>query len=119
MSDVPLAADFYVVHPLRPSHSAQAAVTAGMAAEARAADKVATYSVKCRERSWDYWAVVAETTGSWSQAGQRFMRRLARARSLRSGEPFHEALTAVWFEASRAVARAVAHQLVRARQLLR
>ena len=118
LSDFPLAADFSVVHPLHPSASAQAAVTAGAAAEARAADKVASYGEKCKERAWDYWAIVAETTGAWSQAGQRFFRRLARARALRSGEPLSEALSAVWMEASRAVARGVARQRVRARQQL-
>lgn len=118
-SDSPLAADFSVVHPLHPSASAQAVVTAGKAAEARAADKVSVYGAKCKERSWDFWAVVAETTGAWSQSGQRFFRRLARARALRSGEPLVEALTSVWLEASRAVARGVGRQLVRARQTVR
>ena len=74
LSDVPLAADFSVVHPLHPSASAPAVVTAGELAEARALDKVNTYGAKCRERSWDFWAVVAETTGAWNQAGQRFFR---------------------------------------------
>ena len=41
---------------------------------------------------------------------------LPQARTLRFGEPFAEALNAVWLEASRAVARGVAQQLVRARQ---
>ena len=40
LSDCPLAADFSVVHPLRPSASAQAAVTAGAAAEAHVVEKV-------------------------------------------------------------------------------
>ena len=118
-SECPLAADFSVVHPLHPSASAQAAVTAGKAAEARASDKVAMYGAKCKERSWDFWAVVAETTGAWSQSGQRFFKRLARARALRSGEPLVEALAAVWIEVSRALARGVARQLVRARQTVR
>ena len=119
LSDCPLAADFSVVHPLRPSASAQAAVTAGAAAEAHVVEKVAMYGAKCRDRSWDYWAVVAETTGAWSQAGQRFFRRLARARALRSGEPLSEASNSVWLEVSRALVRGVARQLVRARQLQR
>ena len=112
----PLAVDFSVVHPLHPSASAQAAVTAGAAAEARAAAKVATYGAKCQDRSWDFCAVVAETTGGWNQAGQRFFKRLARSRAMRSGEPVPEALGTVWLEATRAVARGVARQLVRARQ---
>ena len=95
LSDSPMAADFSVVHPLHPSASAQAAVVAGKAAEARAADKVATYGTKCKERAWDFWAVVAEKTGAWSQSGQRLFRKLTRARALRSGEPLTEVMTAV------------------------
>ena len=94
-------------------------MTAGSVAEARAADKVEKYSAQCRDRSWDYWAVVPETTGAWSQGAQRFMRRLARARALRSGEAVPDALEAVWVEVSRALALAVARQLVRARQPVR
>ena len=119
MSDVPTAVDVSVVHPLQPSHHAQAAITTGAAAEARADGKVGMYAEKCRLRSWEYWAVVAETTGAWNQAGQRFMRRLARARALRLGELLTDALTAVWISVCRALAHAVARQLVRARQPIR
>ncbi len=116
LSDAPVAADVSVVHPLHPSHSAQAAMISGAAAEARAAGKVAMYGEKCRERSWEYWAVVAETTGAWNRAGQRFVGRLARARALRTGENLGEVSAALWLAVSRALARAVARQLVRARQ---
>ena len=115
-TDTPTAVDVFVVHPLHPSHCAQAAMTAGAAAEARAVDKVATYSEECRTRSWDFWAVGAETTGAWNQAGQLFVRRLARARALRTGEAYKAAAENTWMSLSRALARAVARQLVRARQ---
>ena len=105
-----------VVHPLHPSLSAHAAVTAGAAAEARSAEKLATYGEKCKERSWSYWAVVAETTGAWSQAAQKFAGRLARARALRTGEPLKEESASIWTALTRALAKGVARQLVRAGQ---
>ena len=117
MNECSLAADFSVVHPLHPSASAQAAVTAGKAAEARASDKVAMYGAKCKERSWDFWAGSRDYGGMesvWSAVFQT-----TRARALRSGEPLVEALAAVWIEVSRALARGVARQLVRARQTVR
>ena len=49
-SDVPTAVDVSVVHPLHPSRPAQAAVTAGAAAEVRAEEKVTLYGEQCRER---------------------------------------------------------------------
>ena len=115
-SDEATAVDVSVVHPLHPSHNAHAAVTAGTAAEARAAEKVAVYAEKCKERSWTYWALVAETTGAWNLAGQRFLGRLARARSLRTGEALSDASKAVWAAVTVALAKAVARQLVRAGQ---
>ena len=115
-NDAPTAVDVAVVHPLHPSHPAQAAMTTGAAAEARAAAKVAKYSESCRQRAWDYRAVVAETTGAWNQAGQRLVRRLAREHALRSGVDPAEAAAGTWCALSRALARAVGRQLVRARQ---
>ena len=115
-ADEATAVDVSVVHPLHPSHNAHAAVTAGAAAEARAADKVSLYGDKCKTRSWSYWAVVAETTGAWNQAGQRFLGRLVRARALRTGEPLAYASMAVWANVTVALAKAVTRQLVRAVQ---
>ena len=115
-ADEATAVDVSVVPPLHPSLSAHAAVTAGAAAEARSKEKVATYGDKCRERSWVYWTVVAETTGAWNQAGQRFLGRLARVRALRTGEALSESSKAVWGAVTTALAKAVARQLVRAGQ---
>jgi hypothetical protein len=112
--DSPTAVDVSVVHPLLPSTS-QATVTAGMSAEARAEAKVKSYGEVCRLRSWAYVAVVAETTGSWNQAAQRFIRRISRAHALRSGVDQKTTSAVLWLVLSRAVARAVARQLVRAR----
>ena len=78
---------------------------------------MSTYSEECRVRPWDFWAVGAETTGAWNQAGQRFVRRLCRARALRTGESYKDAAEVIWMSLSRALARAVARQLVRARQV--
>jgi hypothetical protein len=116
-SDVPTAVDVSVVHPLHPSRPAHAAVTAGTAAELRAEEKVKLYGEKCKERRWDLWAVVAETTGAWCQSGQRFIRRLARKRALKTGEGFREVAAEAWTVVAHALARAVARQLVRARQV--
>ena len=116
-SDVPAAVDVSVVHPLHPSRSAQAAVTAGESAELRAQEKVSFYGEHCRERRWDLWAVVAETTGAWCQSGQRFVRQLARKRALKTGEAFHEVAVDTWAVVAQALARAVARQLARARQV--
>ena len=115
-ADEATAVDVSVVHPLHPSHCAHAAVIAGTAAEARSKEKVAVYGEKCSERSWVYWAVVAETTGAWSQAGQKFFGRLARTRALRTGESLSEASSSVWAAVTGALAKAVARQLVRAGQ---
>ena len=49
---------------------------------ARAGEKVALYDGQCKERIWDLWAVVAETTWAWCQSVQRFVRQLARKRAL-------------------------------------
>ena len=116
-SDIPTAVDVSVVHPLHPSRSTQAAVTTGAAAEARAEEKVKFYGERCAERHWDLWAVVAETTGSWCHSGQRLVRQLARKRALRTGEALHDVAVDTWAAAAHALARAVARQLVRARQL--
>ena len=48
-TDVPTAVDVSVVHPLHPSRSAQAAVTAGAAAEARAEEKLRKCGKQCTE----------------------------------------------------------------------
>jgi hypothetical protein len=117
LSDVPSAVDVSVVHPLHPSRSTQAAVTTGAAAEARAEEKVALNGGLCEERHWDLWAVVAETTGAWCQSGQRFVRLLARKRALRTGETYRDVLGDTWVAVAHALARAVARQLVRARQV--
>ena len=93
-------------------------MTAGAAAEARAEEKVKLYGEQCGERHWDLWAVVAETTGSWCQSGQRFVRQLARKRALRTGEAVREVTADAWLAVSRALARAVARQLVRAKQVV-
>ena len=114
-SDAPTAVDVSVVHPLHPSRSAQAAVTAGAAAEARAEEKVKLYGEQCRERHWDLWAVVSETTGAWCQSGQTFVRRLARKRT-RTGVSFKEVAADCWVAVAHALARAVARQLVWAAQ---
>ena len=116
-SDVPSAVDVSVVHPLHPSRMSQAAVTTGAAAEARAVEKVALYGDQCKERSWDLWAVVAETTGAWCGSAQRFVRQLARKRALRTGEVYREVVADSWTAVAHALARAVARQLVRARQV--
>ena len=92
-----------------------AAVTASTAAEARAAEKVAVYAEKCKERSWTYWALLAETTGAWNLARQRFLGRLAGARALRTGKALSDASKAGAAVAV-ALAKAVARQLVRAGQ---
>jgi hypothetical protein len=113
--DSPTAVDVSVVHPLQPSHSAQATVAAGTSAEARAASKVVMYGEKCTARSWAYCAFVAETTGSWNQAAQRLVRKLSRAYSLRTGENQADAAFSMWISLSRALARSVGRQLVRAR----
>ena len=118
-SDVPTAVDVSVVHPLHPSRSTQAAVTTGAAAEARAEEKVTLYGELCKERNWDLWAVVAETTGAWCQSGQRFVRQLARKRALKTGEIFREVAANTWMALAHALARAVARQLARARQGVR
>ena len=111
--DSPTAVDVSVVHPLQPSHSAQATVSAGMAAEARAVSKVAMYGAKCSARSWAYTAFVADTTGSWNQAAQRLVGKLARVHSLRTGEV--ELASSLWLVLARALAQTVGKQLVRAR----
>ena len=116
-SDVPTAVDVSVVHPLHPSRSAHAAVTTGAAAEARAEEKVALYGQECQSRHWDLWAVVGETTGAWNQAGQRFIQRLARKRALSTGEVLREVAADTWTAVAHALARAVARQLARARQV--
>jgi hypothetical protein len=116
-SELPAAVDVSVVHPLHPSRSSQAAVTTGAAAEARAEEKVALYGAGCQVRHWDLWAVVAETTGAWCQSGQRFVRLLARKRALRTGEAYRDVLGDTWAVVAHALARAVARQLARARQV--
>ena len=88
-SDVPTAVDVSVVHPLHPSRSAKAE-TAGASAEGRAEEKVRLYGEQCRERRWDFWAAVAETTGTWRSLGQRLVRQLARKRALKTGEALRE-----------------------------
>ena len=91
-------------------------MTAGATAEARAEEKVKLYGELCQERHWDLWAVVSETTGAWCQVGQRFVRRLARKRALKTGESSWEVAADTWVAVAHALARAVARQLVRARQ---
>jgi hypothetical protein len=113
--DSPTAIDVSVVHPLQPSRSASATVTAGTFAETRAASKVTMYGEKCTARSWAYCAFVAETTGSWNQAAQRLVRKLVRAHSLRSGEQQADIAASLWLLLSRALARSVGKQLARAR----
>ena len=113
----PTAVDVSVVHPLQPSHTAQATVTAGASAEARASAKVACYGEKCSQRAWAYTAFVAETTGSWSQSAQRFVRKAARAYALRSGEDRAAAANSLWLALSRALSQTVGRQLARARLL--
>jgi hypothetical protein len=108
------AVDVSVVHPLQPSAS-KATVTAGTSAEARAESKVRMYEEQCRVRSWRFVAFVAETTGEWNQAAQRFVRKTARAHALRTGADQKETSSVLWLKLSRAVARAVGRQLVRAR----
>ena len=61
-TDVSTAVDVSVVHRPNTSRTAHAPTTIRAAAEARAAEKVATFSEECRLRSWDYWAVRAVTT---------------------------------------------------------
>jgi hypothetical protein len=112
--DSPTAVDVSVVHPLQPSAS-KATVTTGTAAEARAESKVRTYGEQCRVRSWAFVAFVAETTGAWNQAAQRFVRKVARAHALRTGVDQKSISSALWMKLSRSVARAVGRQLVRAR----
>jgi hypothetical protein len=110
-----MALDTSVVHPLQPSLSANATVSAGAAAQKRQADKVGYYSDHCSRRSWGFTAFVGETTGAWAQAAQRCVRALARTKSLRSGEDPQEVAQAMWDSLSRAVASSVARQLLRAR----
>ena len=95
-SNVLTAVDVFVVPRLHPSQSAQAAKTAGVAADAGAAGKVLSFSKECRVRSWDFWAVGAETTGAWNQAGQWFVHRLCRPRALCTGESYKDAAEVIW-----------------------
>jgi hypothetical protein len=84
-SDSVLAVDTTVVHPLHPS--ARAAEDTPGAAAARAEErKVSAEAPVCRAAGWLFEAAGVETTGSWGPSAQRFVRKLIRKQSMRSGE---------------------------------
>lgn len=56
----------------------------------RASSEVEYYQSACQQaRAWGCSAFVAETTGAWNQAAQRFVRRLSRANGFRTGDNPH------------------------------
>ena len=112
-----MAIDVSAVHPLPLSHVASATVSAGVAAQKRESAKVELYRGKCSSRVWGFTAFVGETTGAWGQAAQRTVRVLVRAKCLRTGDDPQEVARAFWDSLGRAMAMAVARQLVNARTL--
>ena len=108
------AVDMSFVHSLQPSHPT-AAVTAGVAAEARADAKVKQHAQQCASRSWAFVAFVGETTRGWCKAAQRCVQRVARTASLRSGETRADIAARLWLVLANTRDRSVAAQLVRAR----
>ena len=112
-----LAIDVSAVHPLPLSQTASATVTAGAAAQKREIAKVDLYGEKCSRRAWGFTAFVGETTGAWGPAAQRTVRALVRAKSLRTGDDPEEIAHTFWGALGRAMASAVARQLVKARSL--
>jgi len=103
--------------PVAPSQTASATVTAGAAAQKREIAKVDLYGEKCSRRAWGFTAFVGETTGAWGPAAQRTVRALVRAKSLRTGDDPEEIAHTFWGALGRAMASAVARQLVKARSL--
>ena len=114
-----VAFDTSVVHPLPPSQpsAALATVTSGSAAQKQEEVKVKKCQEDCAKRAWSYLAFVGETTGAWGQAAQRTVKKLVRARCLRSGEEPSEVAHEVWGTLAASLAGAVGRQLSRARTL--
>ena len=76
---------------------------------------MALYAEKCTSRGWALTAFVAETTGAWGRAAQSMVRKIARARGMRSGEEVPAVSREIWHALTSAVARAIGHQLKTAR----
>jgi hypothetical protein len=79
------------------------------------AGHIACWGGQCQVRSWAFVAFVAETTGAWNQAAQRLVRKVVRAHCIRPGAEQKDTTAKLWLLLSRAVVRAVARQLIRAR----
>ena len=92
-------------------------MSAGAAAQKREIAKVDLYGEKCSRRAWGFTAFVGETTGAWGPAAQRTVRALIRAKSLRTGDDPEEIARIFWGALGRAMASAVARQLIKARSL--
>ena len=75
---------------------------------------MAIYAAQCEQRGWNLVAFVAETTGSFGQAAQRTVKKLARMTAMKNGDTTTLCQKRVASVISLAVARAVARQLLRA-----
>ena len=107
----PVAVDVTVVHPLRPSTSLAAREPAYTAAAAEKA-KETMYGTQCRTAGWSFKPCGFETTGAWGPKATSLCKRLAKALSMRLGDPASATMTSVSIVVSTALAKGRGEMLV-------
>jgi hypothetical protein len=113
----PVALDVTVSHPLRLSSSIAVRGNVTSSAEAAERQKLQLYGASCQAAGWLFRPMGFETTGGIGPHGARFVRKLTRTLSMRSGVPPGDVASSIARKLNLAVAKGCAEMLVGAHHL--
>jgi hypothetical protein len=101
----PVAVDVTISHPLRLSNQSAARGEVASAAEAAEARKLASHTSLCATAGWDFIPFGMDATGALGPKASDLIRRLARATSMRTGQPLKDLLPSFHTSLSIALAK--------------